>query len=264
VNCAMVRGRLTELALGSLSSKETDQVDRHLQWCAACRKEAGDLAASAAVLAFAAAPSAPDPALEERVVEKIRAAADRRAPASVRRGRMAVAAVVAAMVAVSGLGWGAVMAGKAARSERAARAATLAQQQAIDRFSALLRSAPFNDPRGEVSIGTLAPVGVAAQGGGSAMTVVSPSVIDMAVVMVSGLPARPRSLPLSVRLLGTGLPQLAVGRIGVLDAGGGATISRQFVDGLAGYVRVEVRDAAGRTILKGRLATQTPLASPTP
>ena len=61
MNCPAVRDRLPELALGTLRTPDTVELDRHLQWCAACRKEAGQFDAAAATLAFAVAPPSPTP-----------------------------------------------------------------------------------------------------------------------------------------------------------------------------------------------------------
>jgi Putative zinc-finger len=266
VNCAAVRDRLPEHALGTLDAHDASGIDRHLQWCAACRKEDGELTRAAATLAFSVAPAEPDDSLQDRIVTAVQQRAQKGAVAHApgRRGRLAVAAVVAAMLAVSGLGWGAVMAGKAARSEAQAQATDERQQTAFKTFQDLLRTSEFNDPDNEVLIGTLSPAG-GATGGGSAFTLVSPSIIDMAVVMVNGLaPASQGSLPYIVRLSGSDLAVLTVGRIRVLDAGGAGMIAKNIDKDLGGYDRVVVRDAHGKLVMSGRLATQASLASPTP
>jgi hypothetical protein len=266
VNCAAVRDRLPEHALGTLDAHDASGVDRHLQWCAACRKEDGELTRAAATLGFSVPPAEPDPSLQDRIVAAVQGRAQKGAVAHApgRRGRLAVAAVAAAMLAVSGLGWGAVMAGKAARSEAQAQAAIKGGQDDLDRFRQILSSTEFSDPSNQVLIGTLSP-SAGTSGGGSALTLVSPSLIDMAVVTVDGLsPASRGSLPYTVRLFGPHLPVLVVSKITTLDAGGGATIERNIAQDLGGYNRVVVRDARGRVVMSGLLATQASLVSPTP
>jgi hypothetical protein len=263
VNCPAVRDQLPEHALGTLVAHDAVAVDRHLQWCAACRKESGQFAAAAATLAFAVAPSEPGPDVEERVVTAVRRLAARpRGAHAPRRGRLAVSAVVAAMVAVAGLGWGAVMAGKAARSEEAAKVATARQEGAAAKFQWLISNVEFADPSNQVVIGRLSPLGGA--GGGSAFTLVSPTMIDMAVVMVNQLsPAPAKAEPYVVRLVGPRLPSLRVGKIR-LDPSGSAIVSRDFDLDLVGYDRVTVRDATGKLVMSGMLATRADLASPSP
>jgi Putative zinc-finger len=266
VTCADVRERLPERALGVLDAREAAEVDRHVQWCAACRKESGELTDAAAVLAFAAAPAEPAPELEDLVVELVQGQTGRAGTghAAGRRGRLAVAAVVAAMVAVSGLGWGAVMAGKAARSAQQATEYGLQRSAAEARYVRYIDNLEFADPRSEVFIGTLAP-GADGIGGGSAFTLVSPDYIDMAVVMVDGLPtAKPAALPYTVYLRSPTHRALSVGKITSLDSGGGAMLSQQFDRDLAVYRRVAVVDANGHLLLGGALATRAPLSSPSP
>lgn len=267
MNCLSFRDRLSEGALGGLAPGDRTLVDRHLQWCAACRKEAAEMERAAATLAFSAAPAEPDPLLEDRVVGAVRTAAGRHQPAHgpARRGRLAVAAVVAAMIAVSGLGWGAVMAGRAERSQQQANAAVLRQQSTFDNLQRLLRNLEFSDPDSDAFIGTLAPT-PGGSGGGSAITVVSPSLLDLAIVIVNGLPPAPKdTLPYTVLLQNAGGRWVMVGRIRELDSGGGAKVARDDLNrDLAGFDRVVVRDAGGRLVLRGVLGTQAPLSSPSP
>ena len=56
VNCIAVRELLPEHALG-VADGDADAVERHLAWCAACRKEARDLHRAAASFAFVLAPA---------------------------------------------------------------------------------------------------------------------------------------------------------------------------------------------------------------
>jgi len=267
VTCTAVRDRLTEHALGGLSARDATTVDRHLMWCAACRKEAGELERASATLAFAVAPNDPPEALEGRVVEAVRhAVADpsRRHTPNPRRSRLTLVAALAAMLAVLGTGWGAVMANRAARSDQAAQREAIRTQSALERWRTMVRSLEFGDPANEVLLGTLNPGNIAG-GGGSALTLVSPTIADMAIVLVEGVPDELREhLPLTVRLRG---PEgaLMVGRIDSdgLDDSGAGTVTREFGD-LSGYDTVIVRDVGGRVVLHGSMQTRATVTSPSP
>jgi Putative zinc-finger len=268
VNCPAVRDLLAEHALGALPGRDADAIDRHVAWCAACRKEAAELHTAAAVLAFSVAPAEPGPApdLEDRVVQTVQRAVQRRPAAHVppRRGRLAVVAVVAAMLAVSGLGWGAVMAGRAARSDEAAQEQTRAAVNAAERFQRLLKTVEFADPEGEVYLATLGPTAEGG-GGGSALTLVSPSIRDMAVVLVNGVPqAGRKAAPFTARLRGPGGVSLTVGKIRELDASGSGIVMRDFDVDLGAFDTVVVRDAARHVVMRGTISTRAPIASPTP
>jgi anti-sigma factor RsiW len=270
VNCLIVRDRLAERALGALPSRELGPIDRHLVWCAACRKEAGQLDSAAAMLAFSVAPAAdgPAPDLEDRVVEAVqREAAARRTGvrSSPRRGRFVVAGILAAALALSGLGWGAVMAGRAAKSDQAAKAAQQGQESAIERFADLVNSADFSDRQGDVFLGTLEATHEGT-GGGSALTLVSPSIPDMAIVLLDGVPVAERSsVPFSVRLVGPRGASLPVGEITSLDDGGSGIVVQKFeAANLTPYDRVVVRDVDGHIVMRGAIAARAPIASPSP
>ncbi|MEA2521919.1 MAG: hypothetical protein QOI81_1565, partial [Actinomycetota bacterium] len=145
MTCTAVRSMLPERSLGTLPRNANAGVDRHLAWCAACRKEARDLDAAAASLVHSLAAVAPEPDLEDRVVAAIQHAAAGRVP-SHRRGRMVVAATVAAMVAVAGLGFGAVMAGRAARFKEQAITKSAENRSAFSNFRRILQGMEFSDP----------------------------------------------------------------------------------------------------------------------
>ena len=53
MNGTAVRDRLTERALGAVPVDDAQALDRHLAWCAACRKEAGELDRAVTTFAFA-------------------------------------------------------------------------------------------------------------------------------------------------------------------------------------------------------------------
>jgi predicted anti-sigma-YlaC factor YlaD len=266
VNCTAVRDRLTERALGAVPTEDGQALDRHLAWCAACRKEAGELDRAAATFAFALAPADPAPDLEDLVVENVQAAAARNQPSAARRGRLAVTLAVAGMLAVSGLGWGAVMAGRAARFEDLSKVARQRQQDALEAFRAFLNSQEFKDPDNQVFIGTLATDTRGGTAAGSALTLASPTIPDVAIVMVNGFDATAaeQALPFRVFLTGEGGRKLRVGRIKTLDSGGGAILSAQFEVDLSRYPGVEVLDTDGNVVLHGSVSRRPSITTPSP
>jgi hypothetical protein len=263
VTCVEVRELLPELAVGVLTGSDEAEVERHLRWCAGCRKEATELGSAAAVVAFALTPAQVPPGLGDRVVGRIRRAAG--APGSIRRFRTAAAATIAALVAVSGLGWGAVMAGRAERFADRAAEAEQRQFNSLEDFRKVLSQlvpAP-SLPNQETFLGQLAPTR-GGDGGGAALELVSPKKIDLLVVMVAGLdPLDTEALPYRVTVSNATGEVLRVGKILELDADGAADLVHQFPDhDLAGFTEVQVTDARGALVLAGNV-DQTP-ASPGP
>lgn len=265
MTCSAVRERLPEHALGSLSSREVPVVEAHLMWCAACRKEAGALERAAATFGFALAPAPPPDDLGDRVTDAVRRAAGRRRPGARRGPRMAVASIVAAMFAVASLGWGAVMAGRAARYSDQVAAVQRQQETSIESFAnRVLARQLFQDPRNRVFIGTLGPETGGSSAGGAAATLVSPSGNDLAILMVSGLvPSPAHPLPYRAVLTGARGTWVLVGTIDRLDSGGGATAARSVPRDLSGFTHIEVRDRSGTALLSGILDERPP-ASPSP
>jgi anti-sigma factor RsiW len=253
VNCLAVREVLPELAVGVLPPRDREEVDRHLRWCAGCRKESSDLGQAAATIAFALEPAGVPRGLEDRVVERVRRAAGRRG--TPRRIRTTAAALVAAMVAVGSLGWGAVMAGRADRFEERAQQAQQDLAEAVARFrTAVTQVIPGVEPvvDEEMKLGRLQP-GANSFGGGFVIQLVSPTTIDFTMVIVSGLdPEAAERVPYRVQLFNAQGEMLRAGRIEELDADGGAEVLRQFEhDDLTGYTTVHVVDAAGEPVLTG-------------
>jgi hypothetical protein len=258
VNCLAVRDRLTEHALGVLALRDAAVVDRHLAWCAACRKESGDLHRAAVTLAFAVAPADPSPELEDHVLASVKGAVGVH-PTRGSRGRVAVAAVVAAMVAVAGLGWGAVMAGRAARFEDRVKIVRVRDDTGIENFlNALggIRTADAKARLADLQTRDASPAG------GAALTLLSPSSPDVVVIMVSGLGERPA--PYVVELRARGGRRLRVGTMRRVDADGAARLTRNFEVDLSPYDRVVVLDASGATVLSGTFAVPTSIPSPSP
>lgn len=263
MNCVSVRDRLTERALGALRGNEMQVVDRHLAWCAACRKEAGELDHAAATLAFALAPGEASPELEAGVVSRIHDAAAAGAVAP-RRSRLAVALAVAAMLAISGLGWGAVMAGRAARFAQTAAVERHRTAEALARFSNLIGSAEFSDPGNRVYIGQLSGPTRGGTAGGTALTLASPGTSDVAIVMVNGVRMPANALPLRVVLVSERGRTLAVGKITALDASGNAIVFRRLDLDLSRYRGIEVKDRTGTVVLGGSVRPRPAITTPSP
>ncbi|MGZ4132000.1 MAG: anti-sigma factor family protein [Actinomycetota bacterium] len=262
MNCLEVRDALAEHALG-VAGPRAGEVERHLAWCAACRKEERDLEQAAATLVFALAPAEPDPSLEDRVVETVRAQAALGGVAlrSGRRLRRTTAVLLAAALALAGLGWGAVMAGKARQTQNQAAQDAAQSNDALAQLEKVISDAMFADANTQALLGVLHPAS-GLQAGGSALAILSPSVDDRVLVIVSGLPDRTSALPYRVRVTdsrGHGVP---IGKIWTVDSDGGASIGRLVSRDLRGFVHVQVLDARGRVVLSGALEAQAPVATP--
>ena len=116
-------------------------------------------------------------------------------------------------------------------------------------------------------LGTLASDTPGATAGGSALTLVSPSTPDIAIVMVNGfdLTAAKDALPFRVFLTAEHGKKLRVGKkIKALDSGGGAILSSQFELDLSRYTGVEVLDRDGNVILHGSVSRRPSITTPSP
>jgi len=252
VNCPAVRDRLAEHALGVADHHDVHAIERHLAWCAACRKEARDLERAAATLAFAPAPAAPPRELEERIVAAARR--DRPSPPMTKpgRGRRFGVVLVAAALTIAGLGAGAVLGRRDAPPP--GKPSTQAQQQdaAFERFQRIIQSA---GPDTKAAVGLLTPSGKVPWRG-AALVIVSPSGDDQVVVTVDGLP-RARG-PYRIALTDGHGHAVPVAVVRHLDKGGGAMKGRVVARDLTEYVRVVVTDARGRIVLTGVLDPAPP------
>ena len=253
LTCLEVRDLLPELAVDVLGAEDRDRVERHLRWCAGCRKESADLGHAAATFGFALEPAAVPIGLRDRVVERVKRAAG--PPGTSRRMRTAGGAIVAGFVAVASLGWGAVMAGRAERFEDRAKVAEARNEIALDEFRKALGATIFSGaelPPSETHLGQLTPT-AEGQGGGAVLQLVSPDMIDFSIVIVNGLdPQAPDRLPYRVQLVNAAGQILRAGVIDALDDQGGADVYHQFdTKDLTGYTTVRVMDATGTLVLSG-------------
>jgi hypothetical protein len=229
---------------------ERERVERHLRWCAGCRKEAGDLGAAAATVAFALTPARVPPTLEDRVVDRVRGAA---APRGRRRVWTIGSVAVAVVLAFAGLGWGAVMASRAERLQDRVAQAEQQRLEALRQFQHVLAPIfPGGDvPTNETHLAQLAPT-ADGQGGGAVLELVSPTMIDFSIVLVNGFDAAPDRLPYRVQLVDAAGDVLRAGEITSLDDEGGAEVYHQFdAKDLTGYTTVRVLDATGAIVLQG-------------
>ncbi|MDP9340853.1 MAG: zf-HC2 domain-containing protein [Actinomycetota bacterium] len=266
MDCLPVRERLTEYALSNMDPQERAFVERHLEWCAGCRKEAAELT-SAAALAGEAVPQADPPAdLEDRVVHAVRAVAGRAPrPARGRRIRRVVAVgVAAALVAVVAFGWGGTLAREQSASQRL-HEAQLQSRLLGERLARLISQfVPDKNqqvgPRDHLLESQLAPT-AGHQGGGSAAVFISPQQNDWALIVVGGLSQK--TAPYRVTLRNQYGQFAYVGSISKLDAGGGASVWHEYQQHLNGYSDVIVKDRTGRIVLAGSIAP-TPVATATP
>jgi Putative zinc-finger len=255
VNCLHAREKLPEHALGVLPGDEAAALERHLEWCAACRKEAGELQRATVALAYTVAPVEPPAQLKEQVVRAVKGAAGRRS-AGPRRSRVAAAGVLAAMLALSGLGFGAVMAGRAELREEQAAAAVARQQDAIRRLSDVFQLQEVA-PDSVVELSTLLSPRLR-PGRGDALVLLSPEGDDLVFVLVDGLSEiRPGQLPLNVSLAADG-NRLAIGQIRTLDDGGGGGVYRTFRQDLTDVDAIVIHDARGKAVLHGTLSVYAP------
>jgi hypothetical protein len=238
-DCADVRKLLPEHALGGLPEEDRAPVERHLAWCAGCRKEAREMAEGAEVAAWTIPPADPPVELEERVV-RIVAAGGRG-----RRRTPHVAAAVAAAVAVASIGVAVAMAGRVERLEDAAADARGRAEAAVGEFEEVLEDLGGETP---VLSAPLEPPGGGQAGGRALLFDTGEGVQDFAVVIVGGLP--PGGEPYRAYLTSPAGNRLPVGRL-VASAEGQLARYRFFFDDVSRYRAILVLDGSGRTALEG-------------
>lgn len=252
MNCPAIRDRLPEHALGVVDHHDATAIERHLGWCAACRKEARDLERAAATMAFALAPAYPAPELGERVVGAVRrVAAPSGSPRGAHhRGRRIGVVVLAAALTFAALGIGMVL-GRHPGTRPPAQVQGQQEAQAFDRFRTEIQAAISADPRIKPQIGELAPRG-SLDASGAALTLASRTQDDQVVVWVNRLPAK--GAPYLVFLTDGNGNAYEVVRINKLDRDGGAMVASYVAHDIGKLERMIVRDAKGRVVLSGSLA----------
>jgi anti-sigma factor RsiW len=245
VTCLEVRDRLTEHSLGVLSKADAREVERHLEWCPGCRKEASELSEGAASMSLALPVADPPTSLEGRILERFRMAAGRTPVPHRGRLRVMVVAAVVAAIAVSGTtGWVIAKKGTETLHEKVAEAVARS-----DDFAKLANSFRGN---GRVFTGTLmAPVGD--QGFGQAIVFSAPKE-GFVLVDIPVLPQR--GGPFSLQLVGKGV--IDAGQINPANSDH-PVILKWFTDEpLSKMTTVTVIDQSnGAVVLTGKLVPYT-------
>ena len=243
MTCLEVRERLTEHSLGLLTKVDASEVERHLEWCAGCRKEAGELEEGAASMALAMPVEDPRPSLEARVVDRLQGAAGRVMPGRRSRtsGRLVAVTLAAALVAVGAMGWAI-----AERQHALSLAATVSAKEAqVARLAQLLEG--FRG-RGDTFTASLAPApGSQGRGGGSAVISSASNLNDFIFVDVL-LPGSPRG-PFTVQLVDN-KSALKMGQL-VRMREGDWVLYKQTKRDLSRLVSVTILDGTSRTVLTG-------------
>jgi hypothetical protein len=161
-------------------------------------------------------------------------------------------------LALTGLGWGAVMAGRNARLEEQVRSALEDRDLASRNFAEVLAELEGADPQNVIELADLMSPRQRI-GGGDALVLLSPSSFDTALVVFTGLTGvSDRQLPLEVWLESDEAADMMVGEVGTLDPAGGGGVSEWYLKSLRPYDAVVVRDARGRVLLNGTLSVYEP------
>jgi hypothetical protein len=247
VNCLETRDLLAEYAVGALSPIERRRIERHIESCPGCAKEAGELVAAASAAAFELPPVAPGAALEERVVQRVTAEARR---GTVRKRRAAralwVAAACAALLAAGALGGAVAMRGQVADLQQqvsTTRVSVTELKQLIQSLSA----------SGRVSQVQLAPLDRRTSGGGTGIVFSSQEALDWMFMQVTiGHPSGgPYRVVLATRggrtIDGGTLTSLGKDEYVMAEPGG----PREFTQNLSQVAVVIVLAPDGRPVLRG-------------
>jgi hypothetical protein len=262
VNCDAARDLLPEHALG-VSGVKARAIAEHLGWCAACRKESQDLQRASATLAFALAPTASPDDLEDAVVHAIRTAAGSAPAQAPRRPRRALTLVLAATLALAGLGGGAVLATRDPGPTGGPDAAAQRREDGLNAWLRFVAATRVVDGETQAFLAVLMPAD-GGPGGGSAMAIVSPSVRDRAIVVANGLAEDDAALPYTAWLADAEGSFVKVGTVRALTTNGGFTVGRIVKGDLSRYVNVLVRSARGKIVLAGTLTSDTSIPTPAP
>lgn len=237
MDCPAVRDLLPEHVLGTLDADTRRLVDRHLAWCAGCRKEAQQLAEGVAGFGMAMSGPEPPPDLEDRVVEGV--ASGRRRPRRARPRAALVAAAVAAALAMGSVAWAVTLAGRVDELEVRARAA----RSAVARFEQVVRELGGRE--------RVRGADLSGPPGAEGRALVYDGDRDWVLVVATGLPER--GGPYQAYLTTSG-GRVGLGRLAAQGPGELAT-ARIFPGAVSPFRGVLVVDGHGAPVLEGTLGT---------
>ena len=248
MNCMETRDLLAEYAVDALSPIDRKRVERHIESCPGCAKEAGELLAAASAAAFELPPVAPGAALEARVVERVTAEARR---GKVRRRRAAralwVAAACAALLAAGALGGAVAMRGQVADLRHQVRSTSTSLTELRELIHSL-------SAKGHVGQVQLVPIDQKAGGsGGTGIIFSSDEALDW--MFMQATIAHPSAGPYRVVLATKGgraidggtLTPLGKDQYVMAEPGG----PREFTQNLSQVAVVIVLAPDGRPVLRG-------------
>ncbi len=262
MSCLEVRDRLPEHVLGVLPEEETADVERHLEWCAGCRKELAELSEGLATVPASLTLVEPPAGLEDRVVGAISVAAGRGPVGAVKRRRsgadagrgsrphrgvrvLAAATLAAAVLAVASIGWGVNQQRKADDIAKESKATITA----LERIVKSLDGRPFEAQLFPAS-------GI--QGSGTAVLVSAPG---RSALLVEIVPPQPDTHPYTVRMVSKSDAVVAAGQLQPTADGRQLVLLQWFASNLALIRQVSVVDRTGRVVMSGQV---NPFAAPSP
>jgi putative zinc finger protein len=246
--CIELRARLAEHAVSTLPERERREVERHLEWCAGCRKESRELQDGAAIAGLSLHPVDPPSQLEDRVVSAIRNGA-RRAPGPRRRMALRSITVIAAVIGLLGIALSGVLFARQQSTQSALNNSKRESQLVLDRTKRLLTELQSQGPQSKIEQLVMRPVG-GSHGVGSALMDIPKSSRFPAELqlLVAGLD--PSHVPYRVWLLTPHGKRLVIPGYIALDQTGSGDLS-WFGRTLSRYSTIEIRDATGKRVLTG-------------
>jgi hypothetical protein len=253
-----VRERLAEYALGQIDDAGVREVERHLEECAGCRREAEELRDAAATVAFDLPTVAPPTSLGARVIASVvRASAPRRRTSGRVVRVVAAGALAAALVAGASIAW-AVSSTHRADQLRSDLSRRTTQVGTLSKLLSDLRGQKI--VAGQVYGAQLTPPSRSAGGGGAAV-IVAPARSQAMLFVDVNVPPTPKA-PLHVMLQDAHGTWVA-GTL-VRSAEGDYVLKhspRFFSKDLSGVSAVLVVDQTGKTLLVGPVQ---PVGTPGP